>query len=147
MKKIIALLLSIGSTTFAANLTVTIDNIQSNKGNIRLAVFAEADKVRFPSGTPTMIINQSTGESTKGIVEPATEGAITFRITAPVGVYAISAYHDKNNNKELDKSFFGVPSEPYGFSNDARGIFGPPDYFDAQFDLKDSGAKIVFDVM
>ena len=47
-------------------------------------IIPEADKVRFPSGTPTMIINQSTGESTKGIVEPATEGAITFRITAPL---------------------------------------------------------------
>src|SRR5690606_32329089 len=40
--------------------------------------------------------------------------------------YAVKAFHDVNGNKELDTNLFGVPTEPYGFSNNARGVFGPP---------------------
>lgn len=41
------------------------------------------------------------------------------------GKYTISYFHDENNNKELD-SKFGIPKEGYGFSNNAKGNFGPP---------------------
>jgi uncharacterized protein (DUF2141 family) len=33
----------------------------------------------------------------------------------------------------LDKNFFGVPKEGYGFSNNARGLLGPPDFDDVVF--------------
>ena len=49
------------------------------------------------------------------------------------GTYSISVYHDKNSNNKLDKNALGVPKEAYGFSNNARGIFGPPDYEDVIF--------------
>ena len=51
----------------------------------------------------------------------------------PPGRYAIQAYHDKNGNRKLDTGLFGVPKEPYGFSNDARNPFGPPRFDDAKF--------------
>ncbi len=50
------------------------------------------------------------------------------------GSYAVSAFHDENNNDEIDRSFSGIPSEKYGFSNDARGVFGPPDLEDQLFE-------------
>lgn len=53
----------------------------------------------------------------------------------PFGEYAIKCYHDENGNKQLDKNFFGMPTEQYGFSNNARGSFGPPTYKDAKFTL------------
>ena len=53
----------------------------------------------------------------------------------PYGKYAVQAYHDENNNKKLDTGLFGIPREPYGFSNDARGSFGPPKYEEAEFSL------------
>jgi uncharacterized protein (DUF2141 family) len=34
---------------------------------------------------------------------------------------------------ELDSNFLGIPTEDYGFSNNARGTFGPADYDDAKF--------------
>jgi len=49
------------------------------------------------------------------------------------GEYAVSCYHDRNGNGRLDRGAFGVPTEPYGFSNDARGSFGPPKYRKARF--------------
>jgi uncharacterized protein (DUF2141 family) len=45
----------------------------------------------------------------------------------------VSAFHDRNNNGELDKDWLGVPVEDYGASNDARGTFGPPSFEDAKF--------------
>ena len=53
----------------------------------------------------------------------------------PEGVYAISAYHDENENQKLDTGWFGIPKERYGCSNDAKGNMGPPKYEDAKFQL------------
>ncbi|MDX5405309.1 MAG: DUF2141 domain-containing protein, partial [Bacteroidota bacterium] len=49
------------------------------------------------------------------------------------GTYTNRAYWDENSNGKLDKGFFGEPTEKYGFSNDARGTFGPPDLQDQRF--------------
>lgn len=56
-------------------------------------------------------------------------------ITLPHGEYAIKVFHDENTNNELDTRMFGIPVERYGFSNNARGAFGPPKYEDAVFNL------------
>ena len=53
----------------------------------------------------------------------------------PFGVYAIKAFHDENLNSDLDKNLMGIPTEDYGFSNDARGAFGPPKFEAAKFQL------------
>jgi uncharacterized protein (DUF2141 family) len=53
----------------------------------------------------------------------------------PLGKYAVAAYVDNNKNGRQDKNFLGVPKEIYGFSNDARGMFGPPDFTEAAFDI------------
>jgi uncharacterized protein (DUF2141 family) len=45
----------------------------------------------------------------------------------PFGSYAVSAFHDENANAKLDLGIFG-PIEKYGFSNGARGLFGPPSF-------------------
>lgn len=44
------------------------------------------------------------------------------------GTYAVALYHDLNGNGKLDSGTFGIPKEPIGFSNDARGRFGPPGF-------------------
>ena len=59
-----------------------------------------------------------------------------------LGTYALSLYHDENNNGMLDTNFFGIPKEPYGFSNDARGTFGPPKYTAAQFEFIKDGQQV-----
>ncbi len=56
----------------------------------------------------------------------------------PPGHYAISAFQDSNGNSELDKNGFGRPKEKYGFSNNARGRFGPPKYRECRFEVSDA---------
>lgn len=58
------------------------------------------------------------------------------------GKYVVSAFHDANTNGDIDTGLFGIPIEDYGFSNNARGTLGPPDYEDAQFEFKQSGQKL-----
>jgi uncharacterized protein (DUF2141 family) len=54
----------------------------------------------------------------------------------PPGRYVISVFHDLNDNSKLDTGLFGIPKEPYGFSNNARGKFGPPDWESVAFDFQ-----------
>ncbi|NEX63527.1 DUF2141 domain-containing protein [Noviherbaspirillum sp. 17J57-3] len=54
----------------------------------------------------------------------------------PAGEYAVSLFIDENGNKALDKYPIGLPREPYGFSRDAFGWFGPPGFKDAAFELR-----------
>lgn len=62
----------------------------------------------------------------------------------PFGEYAIKLYHDENNNDKLDVNILGIPKEPYGFSNNARGRFGMPDYAKVRFflDTKEKTIRI-----
>jgi len=62
----------------------------------------------------------------------------------PFGEYAIKVFHDENSNRKLYKNLFGAPTEAYGFSNNARATFGPPDYKKAafQFDNPDMTVRI-----
>jgi len=58
-----------------------------------------------------------------------------FRNVAP-GRYAISAFHDEDDDDELDRGLFGIPSEGYCASRNATGSFGPPSWSDAVFRVR-----------
>jgi uncharacterized protein (DUF2141 family) len=64
----------------------------------------------------------------------------------PYGTYSIKAFHDKNENNVLDKDFLGMPTEQYGFSNNARGQFGPPPFAKTAFTLDSRQKKLVIEV-
>lgn len=64
------------------------------------------------------------------------KGQVEFRIDdlAP-GTYAVSIVYDEDSNGKLNTGIFGIPTEPVGVSNNAKGKFGPPSYEDAAFEL------------
>ena len=59
------------------------------------------------------------------------------------GMYAVSLFHDENDNGKLDANFMGIPREPYAFSNNAKGFFGPPTFQDCQFEVVQGTKEIV----
>jgi uncharacterized protein (DUF2141 family) len=62
-------------------------------------------------------------------------------LAAPApGRYGLKLFHDINGNGELDTNLVGIPTEPFGFSNDAPVRFGPPEFAAAGFDVGASGA-------
>jgi uncharacterized protein (DUF2141 family) len=65
----------------------------------------------------------------------ATDGRAAFTFeNVPYGDYAIKVFHDENDNRKIDIGWRG-PTERYGFSNDARGLIGPPSWEAARFTL------------
>jgi uncharacterized protein (DUF2141 family) len=56
----------------------------------------------------------------------------------PAGKFAIAVFQDVNTDGILDLNFLGIPNEPYGFSKNKFGKFGPPDFEDASFEVKEN---------
>ncbi len=114
--------LLVSPAAFASALTVTVDNIEKPQGSIMLAVFDEA--------------GYETDEAFRG-TSLDVEGdsvSVTFE-ELPAGTYGIKLYHDVNGDGEMNTNPFGMPTEPYAFSNNAKGRFGPAKWDEAQFDV------------
>jgi uncharacterized protein (DUF2141 family) len=73
---------------------------------------------------------------------PAKDGetVITLKGLVP-GTYAIEAYQDVNANDRMDKSWIGLPLEPYGFSRDARPVLSKPGFGQVRFSVV-AGANV-----
>jgi uncharacterized protein (DUF2141 family) len=58
----------------------------------------------------------------------------------PPGDFGIKMFHDVNGNGKLDKNMFGIPTEPYAFSNNAKANMAPAPWAQARFPLTEAGA-------
>lgn len=103
-------------------LELTIKNIKEVKGTIRVSLFNNENDF-LKQAVVSKVVKVS-----------AAEASVVFDNLRP-GEYAVSVIHDVNGNQELDKGFMGIPQEPYGFSNDARGKFGPPSYEESKLNV------------
>ena len=112
------------ATAQAADLTVTIVGHPDATGSLSVGLFNSAST--FPK--PPQAFASARVKAGQGGV------SVTFH-NLPPGTYAASAYHDENNNGKLDTDGVGFPTERFGFSNDARGTLGPPDFAKAAFEL------------
>lgn len=111
-------------------ITAEFTNFKSDKGNVYIALYNKKDDfLKVPFKTKIVkIINQKATVIFKGI---------------SLNEYAISAFHDENDNKKMDTKLFGIPKELVGISNNAKGLFGPPKYKDAKFTVnKNTTLKI-----
>lgn len=105
------------------DIVVNMTNFNSNEGKVYIGLYdSEADflKVRV-KGLIGEIENRDCSVTLKDV---------------PAGIYAISIYHDENDNDKLDMNFMGIPKEDTGCSNNAPARFGPPKWKDAKFEVK-----------
>lgn len=124
-----ARLLAVLSTAPAvgAELTISVANIESDQGQVMVAVLG--NESAFRGEKPARL----------SVLLPPRKGQVSFSTDAlPPGTYAVQVMHDENGNGELDDNLVGMPTEPWGFSNNAMGNFGPPGWQDVKFDLQDS---------
>lgn len=116
--------------TYSENLTVEVSELKEKKGQLLIGLYNNADN--FP------VINQAY----KGIVINVERKEIRYTFAdIPSGNYAIAVIHDINNNGELDKNLFGVPTEGYGFSNSPATSFGLPAFNEVKFHLTDTSTS------
>jgi uncharacterized protein (DUF2141 family) len=114
-------------------IVVTISNLKNEKGKLMATLFNSAEG--FPS-TPSKAIQAQIIE-----LKNNRNGVIRFK-NLPPGNYAVSVFHDENNNDKLDTGTFGIPKEGYGFSNNPKIRFGPPSYTDTSFKVEKDKQEI-----
>ncbi len=61
----------------------------------------------------------------------------------PAGDYAAKAFHDVDGDGRMDANPFGMPTEPYAFSNNAVGNMGPASWERARFTVSGDVAQTI----
>lgn len=122
-------IVSISSSSIAqsssAALNVSFTGIEEKEGAILGAVFNSEDAYNG-KGAP---VRQIMISADKAEVATALEGL-------EPGVYAIKAFHDVDGDMKMSTNPYGMPIEPFAFSNNAVGNMGPAKWADAKFEVK-----------
>ncbi len=108
------------------SMLLTIRNIKDAKGIITIDLQPDNPEIWLKKGSK---IGRFRARPQKGQIE------ICVQVEKP-GRYAAVLYQDKDINFELNKNFLGLPSEPYGVSNDPAMNFGPPNIKDSLVEVK-----------
>ncbi|MBL6446945.1 DUF2141 domain-containing protein [Fulvivirga sp. 29W222] len=123
MTILLSFLLLLGYSNQSVNeLNITVENIKDPKGQLIVAIFnSKENYLKKPFESQTIAVKHN-------------NTSIKFK-DLPQGQYSVSIIYDENNNGELDKNFFGIPTEGFGFSKKSMGTFGPPSYDDTKIEL------------
>jgi len=100
------------------SISLTVHQIRSNKGMIRIAVYDQADK-----------FNKEEIASFAFSKSSIQNGALKCEFELAKGKYAFSLLDDENGDADMNYNFLGVPTEGFGFSRDAKiNLLSPPDF-------------------
>ena len=118
------------SVAQAGDIRLNVKGIEKQEGTIRAALFKSESDYKSD--------DREAEEST-----PAKTGGVSLIFkNVPPGRYSISCFQDVNDNGKIDLSFIGIPKEPYGFSNNVMGKFGPPSFDQMAFEVSDSDREV-----
>ncbi len=87
-------------------LSVIVSGIDNSSGSIRVAIYNSEDNF-LEKKSYVYTQNKPVGNNK----------SLRFDFNIPNGFYAVSCYHDIDDNHELNKNYMGVPVEPYAISN------------------------------
>lgn len=127
----VSIWLSLHSVASAADLTVTIGGARNANGAIAAGIFNS--ETGFPKP----------GAAFAAFRIKAANGPVSFTVRdLPPGRYAVTSYHDENDNGKLDADQTGLPTEGYGVSNKAREVLSPPQWSKASFELGEQSKTV-----
>ncbi len=122
MKRIFWLALAFAPWAWAGEVQVVLNGCEAGQ-SVRVGLYLPA--ANFPKGKADYEqVTQASGAT-----------ATVLFADVPAGRYAVAAYLDSNGNQQLDRHWYGPPSERYGFSNNARNAFSAPSFEQAAFDV------------
>lgn len=118
------------------SMQITVLNVRDARGTITVDVHDD-DPAKF----------LKSGGKLARIRVPAVQGETTFCIVVPkAGIYALALYHDRNGNTKLDKTWIGLPSEPFGLSNNPPRRLAMPRHKDSAFEVNGPRTPVVIDL-
>lgn len=107
---------------------VAMTNFNSNKGTVKVGLYDTTDTwLEKEAYTLETVIDNK-------------KARVTFT-NIPDGTYGVSCFHDENGNDTFDMFLNFIPKEDYGCSNGATGMFGPPRWEDAKFEIANGEVK------
>jgi uncharacterized protein (DUF2141 family) len=107
-----------------ATLLLDIQNFRGQTGNVCVALYRPTDD--FPQGKKP--------QELRIVPVKGKQQQISFEVEP--GDYAVAVFHDVNGNGKLDTRLFGIPKEPYGFSNNFRPRFAAPKFSECRVSVK-----------
>ena len=122
----LTVILFLSMEVFSSSLKIVVTNLKSSSAPVMLAVYKKC--VPFPDDKAAISYLTVNPTGNKAIAE--------FDI--PDGEYAVAIFQDINKNGKLDTGWFGIPKEPYCFSNNFKPIMSAPKFEDCSFVIKDS---------
>ena len=127
-------LAALGTAAFAANLTVTVDNVKENKGTVHVVIY---DATHWMDRDP----DNFAGSQSVDISERRDDGPLVTDVEVKPGEYGAFVYHDLNSNYKFDRNFMRMPKEPYAFSGPFNRL-GMPKFDKCMFVVGEDGAAI-----
>jgi uncharacterized protein (DUF2141 family) len=118
----------------ARTLNVSLTGIQHARGSVRVGLYS--DPKTFRKEVEAVAVQQVA----------AAPGTMQINFGAlPPGRYAIMAYHDEDENDELNRRFGMFPTEGYGLSNNPA-VIGPHAFDDSALEGHDGTNLINIDI-
>jgi len=113
----------------SSGLTVQVTGAKQNTGQVFLSLFTSSENyLKDPVFQESLPVDD--------------KGEARFSIDdLDAGTYSVSVFYDQDNNGKLNTGFLRIPKEPVGFSNNAKGRFGPPGFDKTSFYFE--GSKTV----
>ena len=106
----------------AAPTTITLDfDTAATTGKVMVVLYNS--EAAFSGGAPVAQAMVDVG---------AGQHSATFA-DLPAGDYAAKSFHDVDGDGKMNTNPFGMPTEPFAFSNNARGNMGPAPWSAARF--------------
>jgi uncharacterized protein (DUF2141 family)/uncharacterized membrane protein len=109
-----------------STLTIHIEGFETNEGLARIVLFDS--QASYKGSAPPFRVES---------VPIQERRAIWSADELPAGSYVAIVHHDANANDDLDRPYFSLPLEPYGYSNDAFKTLGIPAFELVEFTLVD----------
>ncbi len=124
---VIALLVAAPAFAEAGKTTITLDfDTAASTGQVMVALYNS--EATYSGGAPVA----------SAIVDVAGGHHSAVFTDLPAGDYAAKTFHDVDGNGKMNTNPFGMPTEPFAFSNNAHGNMGPAQWNVAHFNA--SGA-------
>jgi uncharacterized protein (DUF2141 family) len=130
---------AVAATNEPVNLEIAFTGIETQKGNVMMVLF-DSEQAFNGQGKPVRAaMIPATAPADQAAQKTLT--AKTLVQGLPAGRYAIKSFHDIDGDGKMSTNPFGMPIEPFAFSNNAKGNMGPATWADAAFDVK-TGANV-----
>jgi uncharacterized protein (DUF2141 family) len=135
MNYLLFLFISLYNFSFEAekfDLKITVTNVKTQKGSVEIGIFNNEKSFLLKGKEYRTGSKVVTNDTIVFVLKDLTQDD-----------YAISLYQDINSDKKCNLNFIGIPTEPYGFSNNFKPKFSKPTFNDCKIEINNNKSIMI----